>query len=49
LKEASVKTHVTHNLGDEAEEPLVYDSQNPKEALLLDAFPKKLRPLIAGV
>lgn len=49
LQEAFVKTHVTHNLGDEAEEPLVYDSQNPREAVLLDALPKKLRPLITGV
>lgn len=49
LQEAFVRNHVTHNLGDEAEEPLVYDSQDPSSAVLLDSLPKKLRPLITGV
>lgn len=49
LQEAFVKSHIVHNLGDEAEEPLVYDSQDPKEAVLLDALPKKIRSLLIGM
>lgn len=49
LQEAFVRSHIIHNLGDEAEEPVVYDSQNPSEAVLLDSLPKKIRPLITGV
>lgn len=49
LQEAFVKSHVVHNLGDEAEEPLVYDSQDPSAAVLLDSLPKKVRPLIIGI
>lgn len=48
-QEAFVKSHKLHNLGDEAEEPVVYDSQDPSSAVLLDALPKKIRPLITGV
>lgn len=48
-QEAFVKNHKIHNLGDEAEEPVVYDSQYPSSAVLLDALPKKIRPLITGV
>ena len=46
LQEAFIKTHITHNLGDEEKEPLVYDSQNPSSAVLLDSLPKKIRELL---
>ncbi len=49
LQEAFVRSHKAHNLGDEAEEPVVYDSQDPSSAVLLDALPKKIRPLITGI
>ncbi|MEO6303350.1 MAG: DUF3592 domain-containing protein [Bacteroidia bacterium] len=49
MQEAFVRSHKIQNLGDESEEPLVYDSQNPGEAVLLDALPKKIRTLLTGI
>ncbi len=49
IQEAYVSSHITHNLGDEAEEPLVYDALNPSSAVLLDSLPKKVRPLITAM
>ncbi len=46
LKEAFIKAHITHNLGDEEKEPLLYDSQNPSSAVLLDSLPKKIRTIL---
>ena len=48
LQEAFNKSHLTYNLGDEEKEPLVYDSQNPSKAVLLDTLPKKIRQIISG-
>jgi hypothetical protein len=48
LQEAFNKSHLTYNLGDEEKEPLVYDSQNPQKAVLLDTLPKRVRAIISG-
>jgi hypothetical protein len=48
IQEAYVRSHIVHNLGDEAEEPLVYDANEPSQAVLLDSLPKKIKPLIIG-
>lgn len=48
VQEAYVKTHITHNLGDEAQEPLIYDAQDPASAVLLDALPKQVRILLTN-
>lgn len=49
LQESFVKSHKLQKLGDELNEPLVYDSQNPSQAVLLDSLPKKIRTLITNV
>lgn len=48
IQEAMNRSHLTYNLGDEENEPLVYDSQNPSKAVLLDTLPKKIRRIISG-
>lgn len=48
LREACVSTHQTDNLGDEAQEPLVYDAARPGQAVLLDAMPPAIRRLVTG-
>lgn len=48
LREAWVSTHQTDRLGDERQEPLVYDPERPDEAVLLDAMPPRIRQLLTG-
>ncbi len=48
VREACVSTHQTDNLGDEAQEPLVYDAALPDQAVLLDAMPPAIRRLVTG-
>ncbi|HEU4778168.1 MAG TPA: DUF3592 domain-containing protein [Telluria sp.] len=48
LREACVSTHKSDNLGDEAQEPLVYDAARPDQAVLLDAMPPAIRRLVTG-
>lgn len=43
------KTHLTHDLKDDAEEPLVYDPEDPSVAVLLDDLPGKPRISEASV
>jgi hypothetical protein len=46
LREARISTHETDKLGDEEQEPLVYDPDRPDEAVLLDAMPSTIRQLL---
>jgi hypothetical protein len=48
LHEACIATHKTDNLGDEEQEPLVYDASRPRQAVLLDALPPAIRRLLTG-
>lgn len=48
LHEACVSTHEPDKLGDEAQEPLVYDAARPGEAILLDTLPCAIRSLLTA-
>ncbi len=48
LTESSVKTHKTHLLEDEEKEQLVYDAENPTNAVLIDSLPKAVRSFLAA-
>ena len=48
VREACVSTHEIDNLGDEEQEPLVYDAARPDQAILLDAMPPAIRRLVTG-
>lgn len=45
--EACVSTHLTDDLGDERDEPLVYDPVDPARAVLLDSLPPRVRRQLA--
>ncbi|MBC7862558.1 MAG: DUF3592 domain-containing protein [Bacteroidia bacterium] len=48
LQKTFLRTHVTYNLGDEEQEPLVYDPEKPSQGVLLDALPKQVRKFFEG-